>query len=139
LPIIPKSFSKIWESAKKKRNVDVTTDNKEIVVTTKKIIWGDWRDWFFDEEDKPPEPEVHHTEVKLYLDEWLICKTEVPINFETIKFNLEIPVKKSMEIEEVTIEIPEMGMRRTTGFGRGKVFIGPGDTIRLDHELRMET
>ena len=43
--------AKIWESAKKKRNVDVTTDNKEIVVTTKKIIWGDWRDWFFDEED----------------------------------------------------------------------------------------
>jgi len=116
-------------------DVEMSKDNQKVTIKTRKTFWGDWRDWFFEEEEKP---KVHHTIVKLYLDTLCVGTAQVPINFQEIHFEAEIPIETSMLCEQVSIEIPEMGIKRSQDLDISKS-VQPGDTIRLTHDFILDT
>lgn len=102
-------------------------------VNVKISPFDDWRDWFLVEEDK--KRGVHQTIVNLYIDNMiLVARSEVPINFSSIKFNVKIKPVVNMYVSKLIVEIPEMNISRERKFDR-YVYVRPGDTVSFDFTI----
>jgi len=89
-----------------------------------------WKDWFLSEEDKAKN--VHKTPYKIYCGSILLDEGLVPINFESISCEASLTHDGILPIviDNWSIEIPEMNIKRKTDLGTTAV-MSRGDTTNI--------
>lgn len=94
-----------------------------------------WEDWFLSVEDKKKR-NVYHVESFLYLNDFLVAKEKIPINFSELMWDVKISNVEG-KFDEICFLIPEMNLVKKSKLVNSTL-IRIGDTLNFSYKIKME-
>jgi len=93
--------------------------------------YDDFRDWFFLKEDRP---KVYKTKLLIYLNEKIIGKKDIPINFSKVNVEVSAVIDNKCSLDNYSYQIPEMKVLEVNP----PMFLLPDNNINVNLNLNME-